>query len=517
MHAWSEGYFTDSHYTYGYFPALSPVQQRFALLINGLEAPPPDDTPVHCELGFGQGVSLNVHAASNPGQYIGTDFTPAQAVHAMSLARRGGNDNARILDDSFAAFLQRQDLPQCDTISLHGIWSWVNDDNRATLLDILQRCLKPGGIVYLSHNCLPGWSNIQPLQKLLALHDKHYGNGQSANARVDGAIDFMHQLFATRPAYVQAAGEVLDAQLKLLKQNRAYLAHEYLNDNWQAPYFIDVANALSGIRVDFACSTNLLRRLDALYLTTQQRELLSGVAAAPLREQLFDYCTNERFRADLYVRGALTLSPETQRMRLLDQEVVLCVPPDQVSFKVSTHLGEFAPHDNQYDCVSAALSADGGSPKRIGDVLVQAQQHGLEESRAMRAIITLAGNGHLQACQDSAAQQQVAARCAQFNRAVCDMAQEDDLVAILASPVTGAGISGLGRSERLFTLAQLQGKDPVSFAWEQLQRMDATLVSNGREIADAAAGQAELQRQHATYRKVWQPLLTALGALAQTS
>src|SRR5690606_22347226 len=211
MQNWADGYFTGSHYTYGYFDYLSPVQQRFALLLNGLDCPL-SDSPHHCELGFGQGVTLNIHSASNPGCYTGTDFTPDQAVFAADLASRARNRSLRVLDDSFADFHARADLPQFDSISLHGIWSWVSDDNRRIITDIIRKRLKPGGILYLSYNCLPGWANIQPLQKLIELHDHFGGTGRKAEQRIDDALGFVRTVLASQPAYAEAAGDVLRKQ-----------------------------------------------------------------------------------------------------------------------------------------------------------------------------------------------------------------------------------------------------------------------------------------------------------------
>jgi len=83
--AWSEGYFTDEGYTYGYSREINPVFQRYCLLLRGF-ASLESASAYHCELGFGQGVSVNIHAAANPGCYVGTDFHPAQAAHASALA-----------------------------------------------------------------------------------------------------------------------------------------------------------------------------------------------------------------------------------------------------------------------------------------------------------------------------------------------------------------------------------------------------------------------------------------------
>lgn len=74
---WTDGYQTEVNYTYGYYKDLSPNYQKFCLLLNGVDCPPAKDDHKHCELGFGQGVSLNIHTTSSFGLFFGTDFNPA--------------------------------------------------------------------------------------------------------------------------------------------------------------------------------------------------------------------------------------------------------------------------------------------------------------------------------------------------------------------------------------------------------------------------------------------------------
>ena len=61
--SWTDGYVTDTNYTYGYYGEMSPQRVDFMLGVAGYEGLPPGPC---CELGFGQGLSLAVHAASNP-------------------------------------------------------------------------------------------------------------------------------------------------------------------------------------------------------------------------------------------------------------------------------------------------------------------------------------------------------------------------------------------------------------------------------------------------------------------
>src|SRR5690606_30638930 len=120
---------------------LSPAIIDFALLNKRLSRPVRGPVK-YLELGFGHGLSLNVHAAGNAGEFWGTDFAAPQVANALHLAHAAGSP-ARILNDSFERLAARDDLPQFDIIVLHGIWSWVSPEVRAQILSIFDRHLAP--------------------------------------------------------------------------------------------------------------------------------------------------------------------------------------------------------------------------------------------------------------------------------------------------------------------------------------------------------------------------------------
>ena len=66
---WTDGYVTDIDYTHGYYPQLNPARLQLAMAAVGLDRPVVRSA---CELGFGQGLSINLHAAASavagPGQ-----------------------------------------------------------------------------------------------------------------------------------------------------------------------------------------------------------------------------------------------------------------------------------------------------------------------------------------------------------------------------------------------------------------------------------------------------------------
>lgn len=103
MSDWTAGYVAEIGYTHGYYRELSPVMLQLAMLTQGIHAT--RGAPLrYLELGFGQGLSLAIHAAACPGEYWGTDFNPAHAANARELVDAAGV-KARILDASFVSAL----------------------------------------------------------------------------------------------------------------------------------------------------------------------------------------------------------------------------------------------------------------------------------------------------------------------------------------------------------------------------------------------------------------------------
>lgn len=183
---WNYGYISEVDYIHGYFSELSPARMKLALLSRGI-AHSVGRSPSYLELGFGQGLTLNIHAATNSGHFYGTDFNPSQVANAAELAAAVGKQ-VTIWEDSFEDLAARGDLPQFDIVALHGIWSWVSDETRAAIQSIARHYLKPGGILYVSHNILPGWSPMMPLRHLLDEYSRRAARGDGRHPVARGSV-----------------------------------------------------------------------------------------------------------------------------------------------------------------------------------------------------------------------------------------------------------------------------------------------------------------------------------------
>ena len=205
--SWTSGYVTELEYTYGYYRELSPGILRLACMSAGI-APLSTKQLRYLELGFGQGLSIAIHAAAVDGEFWGTDFNPAQVTHARALVEAAGS-GAKLFEDSFADFAARTDLPEFDIIGLHGIWTWISDENSRIIVDLIRRKLRAGGIVYISYNCLPGWAPAVPLRHLMKLHADLAGEASGLLSKLDGAVSFAQQVIDS--------GALFFAEIQLLR------------------------------------------------------------------------------------------------------------------------------------------------------------------------------------------------------------------------------------------------------------------------------------------------------------
>ncbi len=254
MSDWTSGYVADIGYTYGYYGELNPLKVKLAFLNAGLVCP---DIGTACELGFGQGISTNFHAAGSLVNWYGTDFNPSQAGFAAELANKA-NSGAQLFDDSFEEFLQR-DIPEFDYIGLHGIWSWISDENRKLIVEFVKKKLKVGGVLYISYNTLPGLGSFAPMRHLMTLHAQVLGSdGAGIVQRINGAIEFTEKLLKVDPAYLRVNPQITERFEHLKKQNRQYLAHEYFNEDWEPMHFAEVSKWLAPAKLEYACSANTL-------------------------------------------------------------------------------------------------------------------------------------------------------------------------------------------------------------------------------------------------------------------
>ena len=508
MTDWTSGYVADIGYTYGYYTELHPLRAKLALLNAGLVPP---ELGVHCELGYGQGMSANIHAAASASEWYATDFNPSQAAFAQSLAAASGA-SAFLVDEAFADFCRRPDLPEFDSIGLHGIWSWISDENRTVIVDFIRRKLKVGGVLYISYNTLPGWASFAPMRHLMTEHAEVLGSeGHGIVNRVNGALEFAEKLLVTNPTYARANPTVTERIEKMKAHDRNYLAHEYFNRDWLPMHFSTMAEWLAPAKLGYACSAHYLDYIDTVNLTVEQQVFLSEIPDAMYRETVRDFMVNQQFRKDYWVKGARKLNVLEQSEAFREQKVMLATPRADVSLKVMGALGEATMQEAVYFPILDALADH--KPKTIGQLEQLISGKGIIFSQLTQAVMILASSCTILAVQDESKIPKAKKFTDKFNAHILDRARSSGDLAYLASPVTGGGFS-VNRFYQLYLLAINQGKKKpeewAQFVWQILLVQGQKLVHEGLPLESAEENIAELTKQATLFADKQLPILKAL-------
>ena len=483
MSDWSAGYVSELGYTYGYYEELNPNHIDLCLLSKGLRPP----TVSHAlELGFGQGVSVNIHAAASEVIWTGTDFNPAQVNFARQLAAHSGAPTF-LHDASFQEFLNDDKTPEFQFIGLHGIWSWISDANRQAIVDIIRTKLAVGGVVYISYNTMPGWAGFAPMRHLMTQHAKVLGSaGEGIINRIDDAFDFSERLFQLDPKYLLANPQAAERMKQMQRHNRHYLAHEFFNEDWHPMHFSDVAELLADAKLEFAASATFSDHVDEAHLTAEQRQFLNDIPDVTLRETARGFILNQQFRKDYWIKGPVKLAPMELMRDLRDLKVVLKIPATEIKLTMAGGVGEISFNKSIYQPVIDFLSDH--QIRTLGEVeshlATSRSDSGSQITLAQiaQSITLLLSTHQVALAQGDAVTKAAKAESEALNAFLLDKAQYSNDVGYLASPVTGGGVNA-NRFEMLFLLAIKAGAaEPKSWAesaWRVLASQGHKLVNDG--------------------------------------
>lgn len=493
---WTAGYASDVEYTAGFYDEQSPSHLNLVCVLNGYRPVSISESFTYFELGFGRGLTVNVLAAANPqGRFYAADFNPAHVVAASELAAEAGLPNLTVLEKSFAELATDEDanLPQFDFITLHGIYTWVTEENQKHIVNFIARYLKPGGIVYLGYNSMPGWSAVLPLQKLLVEYASAFPN--QSNVQVDGAAAMVEAMEKAGARYLIANPTIRGRVDELKKGNRNYLVHEYMHKHWSPRYHADVARDLAVAKMDFVGAADLPLAYENLYLNNEQLNSINSMPDKVMRETMKDYFLNTSFRKDVFVKGARKLNPIKQNEYLAMVGAVLLKQKNAIELNFNLSIGEVKGRPELFNPVLDALEK---KPQTIDELIATLGLQQTEVGNLAQIFVLLSASGAVRlywACQ-----QQSVSNAHAMNRAIAASSRYGDEYQVFASPVCGSGLT-VNFVERLVYLLGLEPSiefKPESLApkvWELIKMQERRMVKDGETLESDMDNLKEVLRQ----------------------
>ena len=475
------GYITDIPYTFDFQSHWSPLDLRFVALTCGVKPPAVDGGFRFLELGCGNGVTANVYAAANPeGEFHAVDFNAEHIANARALAEAAGLDNLHFHQASFSE-LEDMDLGRFDYAALHGVWSWVSPEVREAILEVLCSKLKPGGLVYISYNTMPGWAPLLPIRRIM----RAYADGMELPTleKVRHALTYLSFLKDRGSAYFAnnaAASAMLDS---LLAHDPHYIAHEYFNEHWDALYFDDVARPLAERGLRFVGQVPPELNLVDLTVPPAFREAMDTALDRHTFEVHKGFVLNEMFRRDVYVLDPAEELPDEQVSPEWDSLLFgLQVAAEDLSFRADFPAGQVEFTDPVYQLIADELTA---GARTFGEL--RASLHDHEPRHVLEGVLLLSATGQVGVLREPTRPRSAVGspRLLQAaNRELLLRRLGPDGTVCLASPINGNGVALDGISG-LFALALDQAPDhPERWAVAFLQGQDRCLQRGGEDVKD---------------------------------
>ncbi|OTP73277.1 class I SAM-dependent methyltransferase [Caballeronia sordidicola] len=457
---WTAGYNSSVAYTTGYYQEQSPSFLNACLVMQRVQ-PPSLEKFTYCELGFGQGLTSLILAATLPnGEFHACDFNPLHVLSASSIRDEARLPNLTLLENGFRELAQgKVALPLFDYITLHGIISWVSDDTRAHIMQFLTRYLKPGGVVQVSYNAMVGCAQIMPLQRLLML-----GAGKGSDAWTKGnelvtkvkGLEALH--FVRNP---DSASRVDGFQ----NLDKNYLVHEYLHAKWTPFHITDIAREMAEAKLSFAGSARFAHMAPVSWLGENQRKMLETVTDPIEAEEVRDYFANRGFRSDIFVRGKVSLSDI--RLREQARHVHLWGNPamvykSEVSLEHSTITRADTFHKSLFDLLrrSETTLAEVFDAPELAGLPLDAILKLLRLSIAIGETVVRYGPEQPRAAAD------------RLNTALFSRAERGEPWDALAAPRQGGG-AGIGTLDQLMLAALHEKADPVKALTKDIDELVA--------------------------------------------
>lgn len=512
---WNEGYMSQINYTTGYYRELSPNQCVIPFLMANL-APPSTILNAKynaCELGFGMGLSLNIHAAAVNAKWYATDFNPSHALFAQHLAEGTDPNKLLIADQAFQEFCQRDDLPEFDFIGLHGIFSWISDSNKQIIVDFIKRKLKVGGVLYISYNCLPGWSAHASLRHLLH-HFYQIDDTQTNNVseKVNSVITQVEALLSHSPSLLSQVPYIREHLNKIKQQNPQYVVHEFFNQHWQPMYFSEMAQILSEAKLEFACSSNYLDDCDLVLFSDEQKAYLANISDPILHQTAKDFILNTTFRRDFWVKGKRQLSFEQQEQIWRNLRIMLTKPREAVEQTIARKL---------------SITLNPAYLNGLLDILQDHQAHSvdsiieklgtlLSKPTLFQLLALLNARSDIELVLPEENTRQCQSECDSLNLKILAQLFSSTQMNVLASPVTGAGVM-LDDVELLFIDAHRRAIPTEKLEEEALTiltQANKLLVKNNQVLENVEETTQELSKRKEHFINNTKPILTSLGIIS---
>jgi len=281
------------------FQQTHPSRMALPAALFGLEFAPVATARV-LEVGCGEGGNVIPLALSYPhATIVGFDLAEtAIAAGQRTIDSLGlGNITLKTLDILEAG----ADLGQFDYIIVHGVYSWVPEAVREGVLRLIDACLAPDGLAFVSYNALPG-CHLRLLVREMVMH--HLRGVKGFEARLTAARAFLHLFLANAPDNDPTTVAIKTYCRSMLDRDPRVLFHDELGPVFQPFYLSEFVTEARRWGLDFLAESEGVWWREELFPSARGKAVEGLVGSDPVAlHQYLDFLTARVFRQSILRRA----------------------------------------------------------------------------------------------------------------------------------------------------------------------------------------------------------------------
>ena len=287
------------------FPFTTPAYLEAYGALVGLNTPPAKTARV-LELGATYGGNIISQAVFNPeATFVGIELSQDQVEKGNQIICDAKLENVSLVQGDILNF--DESMGTFDYIIAHGFYSWINDEMKDKLLNIISNHLADNGIAYVSYNTYPGWHTMEEVRQLMLFanrgqdkltHKEKVLRGKTVGSLVGAQILNYDNL-------KERNSKFLGALRSVMQKDDYYVGHDHLEPHNDPCYFYQFNDHLKAHNLAYVCDADLTLSMVRTYdesIAAKLEQLAPNSQAD--QEQYLDFILDTTFRKSIICKAS---------------------------------------------------------------------------------------------------------------------------------------------------------------------------------------------------------------------
>ena len=287
------------------FPFTTPAYLEAYGTLVGLK-PPTAKTARVLELGATYGGNIISQAAHNPeATFVGIELSQDQVEKGNKIIGDAKLDNVSLVQGDILNF--DESMGNFDYIIAHGFYSWISDEMKDKLLDIIYNHLADNGIAYVSYNTYPGWHTMEEVRQLMLFanrgHDESTHKEKVLRGKTVGSL--VGAQILNYDNLKERNSKFLSALRSVMQKDDYYVGHDHLEPHNDPCYLYQFNDHLKANNLAYVGDADLTLSMVRTYdeSIADKLEQLAPNSQAD-QEQYLDFMLDTTFRKSIICKAS---------------------------------------------------------------------------------------------------------------------------------------------------------------------------------------------------------------------